>query len=84
MSPSAPTQQSDAALSGDTAEAMPMLSGRARGRFLGSLTVQALLILIATRLVLAWCGWPRDVLILVSTLVLAMLTILFGHGFWVV
>jgi hypothetical protein len=32
----------------------------------------------------AWRGWPRDVLIVVSTLLLAMLTILFAHNFWVV
>lgn len=32
----------------------------------------------------AWRGWPRDLLIVVSTLLLAMLTILYGHGFWVV
>lgn len=31
-----------------------------------------------------WRGWPRDVLVVVSTLLLAMLSILYGHGFWVV
>ncbi len=31
-----------------------------------------------------WRGWPRDLVVVGSTLLLAMLTILFAHGFWVV
>lgn len=31
-----------------------------------------------------WSGWPRDVVLVGSTLLLALLTILYGHGFWVV
>jgi hypothetical protein len=29
-------------------------------------------------------GWPRDLLLAASTLLLAVLTVLFAHGFWVV
>ncbi len=31
-----------------------------------------------------WRGWPRDLVLIASTLLLAMLTILFSHGFWIV
>lgn len=31
-----------------------------------------------------WSGWPRDLVLVGSTLLLALLTILYGHGFWVV
>jgi hypothetical protein len=29
-------------------------------------------------------GWPRDAVVIVSTLALALLTILYAHGFWIV
>ena len=31
-----------------------------------------------------WSGWPRDAIIAASAILLATLTVLFGHGFWVV
>jgi len=31
-----------------------------------------------------WRSWPRDVVLVTSSLLLAMLTILFGHGFWAI
>lgn len=31
-----------------------------------------------------WSGWPRDLVVIVSTLALALLTVLYAHGFWVV
>ncbi|MGI8643939.1 MAG: mannosyltransferase family protein [Thermomicrobiales bacterium] len=31
-----------------------------------------------------WSGWPRDIIVATSALLLAALTVLFGHGFWVV
>jgi len=31
-----------------------------------------------------WSGWPRDVIVIASTLALALLTVLYAHGFWVV
>ncbi len=31
-----------------------------------------------------WTGWPRDVVVTVSAILLATLTVLFGHGFWIV
>jgi len=31
-----------------------------------------------------WNGWPRDLAIASSCILLAMLTLLFGHGFWVI
>lgn len=32
----------------------------------------------------SWSGWPRAIVIASSAILLATLTILFGHGFWVV
>jgi hypothetical protein len=31
-----------------------------------------------------WRGWPRELAIISSTMLLTMLTILFGHGYWVI
>ena len=31
-----------------------------------------------------WSGWPRDTLIVGSTLLLAVLAVLYAHGYWVV
>jgi hypothetical protein len=31
-----------------------------------------------------WSGWPRDLVLITSTLALALLTVLYAHGFWVV
>lgn len=31
-----------------------------------------------------WAGWPRDIVIVGSSLLLAWLAVLFAHGFWVV
>ncbi|HEU0165821.1 MAG TPA: mannosyltransferase family protein [Thermomicrobiales bacterium] len=31
-----------------------------------------------------WRGWPREIAIVGSTVMLTMLTILFGHGYWVI
>jgi hypothetical protein len=31
-----------------------------------------------------WNGWPRDLVLITSTLALALLTVLYAHGFWVV
>ena len=31
-----------------------------------------------------WAGWPRDLIVVTSTLALALLTVLYAHGFWVV
>lgn len=53
------------------------------GRYL--LPAAGLYLAAASILVLpAWRSWPRDAAIAVSTLLLATLTILFAHGFWIV
>lgn len=31
-----------------------------------------------------WSGWPRDAVVVASTLLLALLAVLYGHAFWVV
>jgi hypothetical protein len=31
-----------------------------------------------------WSGWPRDAVVVASTLLLSLLAILYGHAFWVV
>jgi hypothetical protein len=31
-----------------------------------------------------WSGWPRDAIIISSTLLLSLLAVLYGHAFWVV
>lgn len=31
-----------------------------------------------------WRGWPRDLVVVVSTMLLALLTVLFAHGRWVI
>jgi hypothetical protein len=33
---------------------------------------------------LAWRGWPRDVIVACSTVLLTLLTVLFAHGFWTI
>jgi hypothetical protein len=31
-----------------------------------------------------WSSWPRDSIIIASTLLLSLLAVLYGHAFWVV
>ncbi len=54
---------------------------------LGRYLLPAVGVYVAAAALLAqsrWSGWPRDVVLVGSTLLLGLLTILYGHGFWVV